>query len=166
MRMLVVRHITNTEYLVWPSTGSGGRSGLAINPRRNSTGLPPCVVQLYSDMLTLTVSKVRKLSEGFNLTVFPKSRVLGRDASFFRDSSRFDDSQPWAPLNDSSEVREVPGSKFSIICRVLTHWGNNNTILEFDATQFNRLEQLWDTLATGLWNSCRTRGDVLLRCVK
>lgn len=90
-------------------------NSLPINPRRNCTRLPPCVRQLNRNLLTLTMRKVDRLLQRFNLTILPQPRIMWRDPPLRRHSRSFDYRETRATLDDAAEMCLVPHGVVAVL---------------------------------------------------
>lgn len=140
--VLVPRDRTGGQHIVRPAIEVLARNRTARQPRRHSRSLASSMPKLYHDLLSLAVRKLNDFAEVLHLTVLPQSNILRSDSSLRRDTCGLDTGESSTALNDAAHVRDVPHGIVTVLGGVLTERREHDAIMQRQASELERLEQL------------------------
>ncbi|EAU32853.1 conserved hypothetical protein [Aspergillus terreus NIH2624] len=129
----------------------GGDGAGAGHPGGDGAGLAAGVGDLDADLLALAVDEVDDAAHGGDLGVLPEADVLGGDAALGQHGGGLDHHQAGAALGDAAQMGDVVVGHVAILGRVLAEGGKAQAVLKGDAADGQRLIELGDGLAAGLW---------------
>ncbi|RUP47726.1 hypothetical protein BC936DRAFT_145402 [Jimgerdemannia flammicorona] len=143
MRLCVagVGQIRGAPDIVRPATFDGGSHGEG-HPGRANGGLTAGVGELDAEDAALRVNEVGDATDGVDLRVFPKARILRGDTALGFDSGGLHTDKTSTLEGEGAKVGKVEVVEVAVVRAVHAHGGDADAVTEGEPTDGERLEEL------------------------